>query len=111
MVDDVIAVSRCGVDSVAMNGFLNQKTSLQKLQFEPDKCHPLHVGRSNICCPELYIDEWALKKKDKFKAGIESLIDVHVVEVDQNWVNQEPTRNRKLLVLQGSSWFYQEVIG
>ena len=51
---------------------------------------------------------------------------VHLVEVDRNWVNQEPTRNqevffllknqeptnnRNLLVLQGSSWFYQEVIG
>jgi hypothetical protein len=78
MVDDVIAVSRCGVDSVAMNAFLNQKTSLKKLQFGPDKCHQLHVGRSNICCPELLIDEWALKKKDEFKTGIENLIDVHV---------------------------------
>ena len=78
MVDDVIAVSRCGVESVAMNAFLNQKTSLKKLQFGPDKCHQLHVGRSNICCPELFIDEWALKKKDEVKAGIENLIDVHV---------------------------------
>ena len=28
--DDVIAVSRCGVDSVAMNAYLNQKTNIKK---------------------------------------------------------------------------------
>ena len=32
MVDDVIAVSRCGADSVAMNSFLHQETCLKKLQ-------------------------------------------------------------------------------
>ena len=31
MVDDVLAVSRCGVESVEMNAFLNQKTNLKKL--------------------------------------------------------------------------------
>ena len=44
MVDDVIAVSRCGVDAVVMNAYLNQKTNIKKLQFGPDKCHQLHVG-------------------------------------------------------------------
>ena len=45
MVDDVLAISKCGVDSVIMNAFLNQKTSIKKLQFGPEKCHQLHVGK------------------------------------------------------------------
>ena len=64
MVDDVLAISKCGVDSVIMNAFLNQKTSIKKLQFGPEKCHQLHVGKYQIQCPELFIDEWKLKKKN-----------------------------------------------
>jgi hypothetical protein len=36
------------------------------------------VGRSNICCPELFIDEWALKKEDEFKICVKNLKNVHV---------------------------------
>ena len=32
MVDDVLAVSACGSESVAMNAFLNAKTSIKRLQ-------------------------------------------------------------------------------
>ena len=78
MVDDVITVSRCGVDSVAMNAYLNQKTNIKKLQFGPDKCHQLHVGKRNLCCPELFIDEWKLEKKDELETGLDNLVDVLV---------------------------------
>ena len=78
MVEDVIAVSRCGVDAVVMNAYLNQKTNIKKVQFGPDKCHQLHVGRSNSCCPELFIDEWKLKKKDERETGLDNLVDVLV---------------------------------
>ena len=63
MVDDVVAVSRCGVESVLMNAFLNQKTNIKRLQYGPDKCHQLHVGKQKTLCPELYIDEWKLEKR------------------------------------------------
>ena len=76
MVDDVLAVSRCGVESVEMNAFLNQKTRIKKLQFGPNKCHQLHVGKNIIKCPDLYIDEWKLAKKDELETGIENLVDV-----------------------------------
>ena len=76
MVDDVLAVSRCGVESVEMNAFLNQKTRMKKLQFGPDKCHQLHVGEYKIKCPDLFIDEWKLDKKDEMETGIENLVDV-----------------------------------
>ena len=75
MVDDVLAVSLCGSDSVAMNAFLNQKTNMKRLQYGPDKCHQLHVGKKKDLCPELYIDEWKLSKKDELKKGINNLVD------------------------------------
>ena len=76
MVDDVLAVSKCGVDSVLMNAFLNQKTTIKKLQFGPEKCHQLHVGKSKANCPDLYIDEWKLEKRNETETGIDNLMDV-----------------------------------
>ena len=76
MVDDVVAVSRCGVESVEMNAFLNQKTNIKRLQYGPDKCHQLHVGKENILCPELRIDQWKLVKSDELLTGINNLEDV-----------------------------------
>ena len=76
MVDDVLTVSRCGVEAVEMNAFLNQKTRIKKLQFGPDKCHQLHVGEHRMTCPDLYLDEWKLQKKDELMTGIENLVDV-----------------------------------
>ena len=89
MVDDVVAVSKCGLESVEMNAYLNQKTSIKKLQFGPDKCHQLHVGKANVCCPDLYIDEWKLEKKDKLKTGVENLVDILVDQHKIENVTQE----------------------
>ena len=89
MVDDVIAVSKCGLESVEMNAYLNQKTSIKKLQFGPDKCHQLHVGKANVCCPDLYIDEWKLEKKDELKTGVENLVDILVDQHKIENVTQE----------------------
>ena len=33
MVDDLVAIANCGVDSLAMNSFLNSKFYVKKLQF------------------------------------------------------------------------------
>ena len=85
----MVAVSKCGVDSVEMNAFLNQKTNLKKLQFGPEKCHQLHVGKHKINCPELYIDQWKLEKKDSMETGIENLEDVQTNEHKIEMVEEE----------------------
>ena len=76
MVDNIFAVSHCGHESVAMNAYLKQKTNIKRLQFGPDKCPQLHVGRDSEVCPELFIDTWKLAKRDEFKTGINNLVDV-----------------------------------
>ena len=61
MVDDLACISVCGLETVQMNGFLNAKTNIKKLQFGEDKCHRMHIGRHNSYCPDLFIDKWKVK--------------------------------------------------
>ena len=53
MVDDVLAVSRCGVESVE----LKKRQGGKLVQFGPDRCHQLLVGKIKMKCPDCYIDE------------------------------------------------------
>ena len=49
---------------------------IKRLQYGTDKCHQLHVGKQKTFCPELYIDEWKLEKKDELQTEIDNLEDV-----------------------------------
>ena len=68
MVDDILAVSRCGHQSVAMNTYLTSQIEMKKLRFHvPDqngktKCHQMHVGKPSIFCPELKIHGFPMEK-------------------------------------------------
>ena len=101
MVDDVLAISRCGVESIEMNAYLNQKTNIKRLQFGPEKCHQMHVGPKQITCPDLYINTWKLEKKDQFETGMENLVDVetedHKIELteDEKYLGDIITVNGK----------------
>ena len=70
MVDDIIAVSRCGHPSVALNTYLTTQIELKKLRFHiPDskgktKCHQLHIGRKSTMCPELRIHGHKMERVD-----------------------------------------------
>ena len=61
MVDDLLAVRKCGFDSLDTNISINTIIELKKLQFhipEPNKkskCHFLHVGKPNHYCPGMKV--------------------------------------------------------
>ena len=82
MIDDLISVSKCGIESVKMNSFLNAKSSVKKLQFGMSKCHKLHVGQNKRSCPDLYLDEWKIKLVEETEAiTLEDIQDSeHIVE-------------------------------
>jgi hypothetical protein len=50
MVDHINWISKCGIESVALNTFINAQIETKKLRFHvPDengksKCHKLHIG-------------------------------------------------------------------
>ena len=61
MVDDINAISRCGLASVSLNTYINTQIELKKLRFHvPDqdgnsKCHKMHIGGNKEMCPELKV--------------------------------------------------------
>ena len=61
MVDDLACVSTCGLETVQLNGYINAKTNIKKLQFGEKKCHKMDIGRKSQVCPDLYIDSWKVE--------------------------------------------------
>ena len=61
MVDDLLAVSPCNIQSVSVNTFINTQIEMKKLKFHtPDingksKCHKIHIGKENLLCPDLKV--------------------------------------------------------
>ena len=61
MVDDLMAVSKCGLQSISLNTFLTTQIEMKKLKFHiPDKdgkskCHKIHVGKDSKFCPQLKV--------------------------------------------------------
>ena len=62
MVDDIMSIAKCGLDSLTLNSYINTKIELKNLKFHTkdkngkSKCHWIHVGKKNIdCrCPEVH---------------------------------------------------------
>ena len=46
MQDDTLSVSECGVKTIKMNNLINTRTKNMGLQFGPDKCVKMHVGKN-----------------------------------------------------------------
>ena len=72
-VDDIAAMSLCGVDSFVTNATINTKLQAKKLRCGPTKCHELHVGSKNVFCPDLNVNEGDKMEKvseDKYLGSI-----------------------------------------
>ena len=64
MVDDVFIISESGYKAQRLNGFINAKTAIKRLQFGTKKCQIMHIGK-NI--PEhkktdLFVDGWLMEE-------------------------------------------------
>ena len=61
MCDDLNGVANCGLDSVALNTFINTQIELKRLKFHTpnadgkSKCHKIHIGRDHSKCPVLQV--------------------------------------------------------
>ena len=62
MVDDILSITESGYKTRRMNLFLNAKTAIKRLQFGPDKCHIMHVGRDipEFKKDKLFVDGWEM---------------------------------------------------
>jgi hypothetical protein len=66
MIDDVAAFSVCGSNSVKLNTVIETKVKTKKLEFAPDKCHNMHIGK-NKSCSVLYVHDNKMKEVDSEK--------------------------------------------
>ena len=74
-VDDVAAVSLCGVDSIITNATINEKMKCKKLRFGKTKCHQMHIGDQINLCPSLTVnkdDEMEKVKEDTYLGTVVS---------------------------------------
>ena len=73
MVDDVITVSSCGVDSITINAVVQAKVECKQLELGPQKCFNMHIGKkSKDLCPTLRIhgSTMLLSEKQKYLGDI-----------------------------------------
>ena len=63
LVDNLITISTCGLNTTKMNEYINIKSALKRLQFGTAKCIKLHVGKTcnETLCKDLFLDDWKLK--------------------------------------------------
>ena len=78
MVDDLKCISKCGLESIELNTFINTQIELKKLRFHvPDdkgksKCHKLHIGKNEETCPTLKVHGTVMEivKEDTYLGDI-----------------------------------------
>ena len=61
MVDDLLTISPCGSETIAMNTTINTLIELKKLKFhtpeenKKSKCHSMHIGKQTNTCPSMKV--------------------------------------------------------
>ena len=55
MVDDVLAVQKCGVKSQTLNTTINTFIELEKLELSQAKSNTIHIGNNYSNCPDLRV--------------------------------------------------------
>ena len=64
-VDDVIAISDCGPNSIKMNAYVQSKADTKKLKLSESKCVKMHFGKKSENCPSLKIHQKEMIKSGK----------------------------------------------
>ena len=69
MIDDVAAITKCGIDSVQINSYINTKIKSNKLKFGPTKCVKLHVkgGKKDCECLSVSVENTEMKSVEHVK--------------------------------------------
>ena len=61
-VDDALAFSTCGAESVKLNAIIESKFETKRLELGYDKCFQIHVGnKTKKCCPVLKVKNSDMK--------------------------------------------------
>ena len=55
LIDDVLTVTACGIDSIAMNAAIQSKVNNKRLELGHSKCFQMHIGNEKSNCPNLKV--------------------------------------------------------
>jgi hypothetical protein len=67
MIDDAIAVTECGPESVKVNAIIKSKVDMKNLRLGHNKCFKMHVGKNDSCCPMLKVQEKPMLTSNRAK--------------------------------------------
>ena len=79
MVDDIFIISESGHKTSRMNGFINAKTAIKRLQFNPEKCQVMHIGKDIPFHkkPNLVVDGWKMQEVLQISTGNKTIEESH----------------------------------
>ena len=67
MIDEILTISKCGIDSIESNAYINSKIEMKKLTLNTDKCKKIHVGKNEKYCHTLYSHDKEMKSSSQEK--------------------------------------------
>ena len=72
IVDDVLAINKCGPQSSRINQVINTFMESEKLTLSENKCHNIHIGKHKDKCKELKVHNKIMheSRKEKYSCDI-----------------------------------------
>ena len=67
MIDDILAVSHCSVNSIKINGMIEAKLRTKNLILGEKKCSKMHIGKRLTDCNILTVNDTIMKSSSKEK--------------------------------------------
>ena len=65
LIDDLLTINTCGINSVKMNGLVQSKVDSRRLELGNTKYFQMHIGKNRISCPTLKVDTEEMNKVTK----------------------------------------------
>ena len=89
MIDDILLISETGHKTLRMNAFINVKTATKRLQFGPEKCHVMYIGKNipKHKKPDLFVDGWKLEEIENKITG--------ETEVNEEFEGEQPIEEKE----------------
>ena len=78
MVDNILAIQKCSMESLKVNKAINTFIDLEKLTLSKSKCHNIHIGNKKSICPSLKVQD---SKMENSKQETYRISKVHISTV------------------------------
>ena len=92
LVDDFLGITEANYQAQQMNSIFNIRTAEKSLQFGPDKCVSMFIGKNNDLdlCGTLKVDKWSVKCVDNKFDGSNQLVESFDGQVNMKRVDEWP---------------------